>query len=248
MVSFFLMKKIQIYALSILSLFLFITPVFAASSDLVARYHLNENTNNTTQDTSGNNLLGSVQNASVIAGKYGNGFDFTNGGYVRVSNNALLEPVNVSVEAWVKSPTSPGVYKYMLSKGAQTCNSASYALYTGLNGGLQFYISNGTVFTDSPDAGTGVWDGNWHYIVGSFDGSTVRLYVDGQQIGTGTPSTVGIGYNLADGNDLYLGRYNGSCIYGFNGQVDEVRIWNRVLSQTEITQHYGTNSIWTENN
>ena len=41
-------------------------------------------------------------------------------------------------------------------------------------------------FTRSPDTGTGVWDSNWHFAVGTNDGNSVRLYVDGKQIGTGT--------------------------------------------------------------
>lgn len=242
------MKNFYLVLLALLSFLLFTTPTMAANSDLISRYHLNENTNNTTQDSSGNDLVGQDYSISLVPGKYGNAFDTSNGGYVQITDTSLLEPANVSVEAWVKAVNFPGSYQYVLSKGANGCNVASYALYTGATGGLQFYISNGTTFATSPDAGRGIWDGKWHYVVGSFDGATVRLYVDGQQVSQGTPTTITPAYNFPDGNDLYIGRYNGTCLFGFNGQLDEVRIWNRALTSNEITQHYGTNSIWTDNN
>ncbi len=45
------------------------------------------------------------------------------------------------------------------------------------NGGLSYNIS--------PDAGTNIWDGNWHSVVGTFNGSEVDLYVDGKEVGSG---------------------------------------------------------------
>jgi len=115
-------------------------------------------------------------------------------------------------------------------------------LYTGASGGLQFYISNGNTFELSPDAGTGVWDGNWHHATGTYDGANVRLYVDGLEVGTGTPTNINISYNLPDSNDLYIGRYVGTCTLTFNGDIDEVRIWNQALNQETIQQHTNTNS------
>ena len=55
--------------------------------------------------------------------------------------------------------------------------------------GLEFYISQngGLTYAISPDAGAGIWDGNWHFVVGTYDGLNVRLYVDGKQVGNGTP-------------------------------------------------------------
>jgi hypothetical protein len=162
--------------------------------------------------------------------------------FVRVANSPALEPSTITVDAWVKS-SGPGQFAYILSKGANACIASSYALYTGGSGGLFFYISpDGVNFVLSPDAGTGVWDGNWHHVAGTFNGSTVRLYVDGAEVAAGTPTGISIGYGLSPTNDLFLGRFNGTCILSFQGEVDEVEIYSRALDASEILAIFNAGS------
>jgi hypothetical protein len=152
----------------------------------------------------------------------------------------------VTVSAWVNSATSPGNFKYIVAKGAQACLAASYGLYTGANGGLEFYVaSNGGLnWTISPDAGaTAVWDGNWHSVIGTFDGSTVRLYVDGKEVGSGTADTAAVSYNLSTGNDLEIGNYGGCSGLGFSGKIDEVKVFNRALGPQEIRVAVGLSNL-----
>jgi hypothetical protein len=150
---------------------------------------------------------------------------FDGGDFVRVVNAPALEPDGVTVVARVRS-AGPGSFRYVVSKGALSCLTASYGLYTGESGGLSFYVSDGRVFTLSPDAGTSVWDGQWHTVVGAFDGRSVRLFVDGTEVGTGVPTTAAIGYGLPDSADLLVGGYAGPCgnPLGFVGDVDAVAL------------------------
>jgi hypothetical protein len=99
---------------------------------------------------------------------------------------------------------------------------------------LRFYISDGDSYSESPDAGVGIWDGNWHLVAGTYDGQTVRLFVDGTEIGSGTSSTISINYNLPENNRLYIGAYRGSCELRFDGRIDEVRLFSRALTDVEI--------------
>lgn len=117
-----------------------------------------------------------------------------------VADQSALTRAHVTVSAWVKSATAPGNFKYIVAKGASGCIAAAYGLYTGANGGLEFYVSSngGLTYAISPDAGTGIWDGNWHSVVGTFDGSEVNLYVDGKEVGTGTSDATAIAYGPAD--------------------------------------------------
>ncbi len=78
---------------------------------------------------------------------------------VRMPDAPSLEPDGVTVLARVRS-TGPGAFRYVMSKGAFQCENASYGLYTGEDGGLVFYVSDGTRFHLSADAGAGLWDGN----------------------------------------------------------------------------------------
>lgn len=240
------MKKfLFLLSFSLFLVILFNNNVLAVEDNLIARWNMNTLSNNMMSDSSGNNLNGITSGITLVNGKFGNAFNFTGNGFATVSDNPLLEPANLSIEAWVKSASSPGIYKYIISKGVNGCVNASYALYTGINGGLQFYVAQGNSYILSPDAGTGVWDGNWHHVTGTFDGSNIRLYVDQTEIGNGTSANSVINYNLPDGNNLTVGNYinpNCSANYGFTGQIDEVRLWNRALSAAEISQHAQTNS------
>jgi hypothetical protein len=84
-----------------------------------------------------------------------------------------------------------------------------------------------------------VWDGAWHHLAGTYDGVTVRLYVDGVEQGTGTPATSAINYALADNNTFRIGGYRSSCVdFLFTGDIDEVQIFNRALTAQEIAAIY----------
>src|SRR5262249_55061829 len=112
------------------------------------------------------------------------------------------------------------------------------ALVSSTNGGLWFYVGNGGAFAYSPDAGTGIWDGNWHHVVGTYDGSFVRLYVDGAEIGNGNELDNILGYGLPTTNDLFIGTYGGIAGYSFNGLIDEPAVFNRALTAAEVRERF----------
>jgi Concanavalin A-like lectin/glucanases superfamily len=181
---------------------------------------------------------GILQNGTTYApGHDGQAFQFDGiDDTVKVFNAPNLEPQTVSVEMWVNGTTPDG---YLLAKGANQMVASSYALYA-VHGGMRFYVADAAGhFAESPDAGNGVWDGNWHHVVGTYDGSMVRLYVDGVQIGNGTPTTLTIGYYLPVSNDLTIGTYNG--IIPFKGLIDDAAVYSRALTPEEIQNHFQGN-------
>jgi hypothetical protein len=142
----------------------------------------------------------------------------------------------VTISAWIKHAGNPGNFSYVAAKGANGCIAASYGLYSGPDGGLAFYASQhrGSVYARSPDAGRRVWDGSWHLVVGTYDGTTIRLYVDGTQVGSGTPWKGSLEYLLPDSNDFYIGNYPGCADHAFLGAIDDVMVWNRTLDAGEV--------------
>jgi hypothetical protein len=203
-------------------------------------WKLDEGSGTTAADTSGNGNNGVLAGAATwVPGVFGSALSFDGStAEIKVSDNNALEPANaVTVSAWVKAAGSPGTYRYMAAKGGNQCIAASYGLYTGLGGGLEFYVSerHGLTFALSPDAGQGVWDGNWHLAVGTYDGTTIRLYVDGAQVGSGTPQTGSLEYLLQSSNDFYIGNYPSCQPHHFLGDIDEVMVWSRALSAAEIS-------------
>jgi hypothetical protein len=214
----------------------------SAATNLGAFWHLDESSGTVALDSSGNANHGTIDGAAHVAGKFGNALAFDGiDDKVLIPESASLKPAAVTVEGWVRSSTSPGPVRYIVAQGARTCEAASYGLYTGAGGGLAFYVStdNATLFSVSPEAPATVWDGSWHHVAGTYDGAAVRLYVDGVQVGTGTPTTISIGYGLPNPNGL-LGSFGGTCDpeLAYRGNLDEPRVWQRALSGQEIAASF----------
>jgi hypothetical protein len=216
-----------------------------ASSDLVGNWQLDEGSGTHVTDSSGAGNSGVLSGAATwTTGHPGSALKFSGtgaadvAGEVDVPDSPSLEPASaVTVSAWVRADGSPGDYRYVVAKSETRCIAASYGLYTGPDGGLEFYVSKnrGTVYDRSPDAGTRVWDGQWHLAVGTFDGKTVRLFVDGTEIGSGTSHAGALEYGLTDGNDLFIGDYPSCANHGFIGTIDDVMIWSRALSSADVS-------------
>lgn len=209
----------------------------SSTANLVALWHFDENTGTTANDSTANSNDGTVYGASWVDGKLGKALSFDGNDYVIVPDSSLLEPDRITVEAWVKSSGTPGNYRYIVSKYLPTKpgNYSSYGLYTANSGGLKFYIGLSSTWVASPDAGTGIWDGNWHHIAGTYDGSAVKLYVDGEPVAGAGSTTSDIEYEGT--GDLFIGAYT-TTSYCFSGTIDEVRIWDGALTADEIFYSY----------
>lgn len=208
-------------------------PPASAASDLAGLWLLNEGSGQVARDLSLSGNRGQLGSTSVADAQdpswislpsvffRRSALRFSGSQRVQMTNAPSLEPDGVTVLARVRG-TAGGAYRYVASKGALSCETASYGLYTGAAGGLRFYVSDGRTYTLSDDAGTAVWDGRWHTVVGAFDGTSVRLWVDGAEVGTAVPATLSIGYGLPDSQDFFLGDYAGPCgsPLGFVGDID----------------------------
>lgn len=232
-------------ALAVLALAAVPSAAAAAHPDLIASWPLDEGAGQVARDRSAHGLdglLGSTPDADEadpawVSGHDGRGaLHFGRGDQVVVGDSPHLEPAELTAEAWVRKEGSPGPWAYILSKGADGCEAASYGLYSGADGGLNFYVYDGRAYRlSSPDAGRDIWDGRWHHVAGTFDGDRVRLYVDGVQVGDGNPAP-GIRYGLPSGEAFYIGNYRGSCDRPFDGAIDDVRMWSRAFGPADIPQ------------
>jgi hypothetical protein len=171
-----------------------------------------------------------------IAGLSGGALHFSNDSFVRLPTADQLAPATLTVEAVVRADQSPGEYRYIISRGAQNCEASSYGLYTAKAGGIAFYVYNGSTYRVTPTAmPSDVWNGQWHHVAGVFDGSTVRLYVDGRPVGAPQPAAVTIAYGLTS-PDTYFGTYQGTCTLPTTGDVDLVRVWRGPLGAPFVGQ------------
>jgi hypothetical protein len=217
-----------------------------AAEPLRGEWHLDESCGGASclnADSSGNGLTGTQSGSpTVVPGVFGNALHFSSeADFVNMGNQPLLQPPTVTLLAWVRANSTPATVKDIASQGAGgSCAHASYALYTGGSSnspGLRFYIWNGSQAFVTPPASNAMWDGAWHLVAGTYDGANVHLYVDGQEVGAGTPASGNIGYGLDVNNDFRIGSYgDAACTEdtGFPGDIDETRIYSRALTATEL--------------
>lgn len=229
-------------ALGVIFMGALLTPAARADTSLVGQWHLDEvdaqaGSASTTPASAGGVPL-QISGATATAGRFGNAFSFNgaNGDALSATDPAL-NSAQVTVMAWVKASGSPGQYKDVVSQnGNPACSVASYALYDGSSGGLQFYIANGdsSAIVSAAEPPANIWDGQWHAVAGVYDGSSVRLYVDGAEVGSPTDATgSAIDYALSD-TTFEVGNFHACSGFGYTGAIDEVSVYGRALSAAEI--------------
>jgi len=204
---------------------------------------MNERSGQVVYDWSGNRnhgQLGSTPGAddndpTWIRGIFNVGSALRFGGddFVTIPDSAALRPAQLTVSAWFRGTTAPESYSYLVAKGADGCLSSSFALYTNQFGEIAFYVYDGAAWVRSPVADAGLWDGSWHHAAGTYDGQTVRLFIDGRQVGSGTPADIAIRYDLPSTSST-LGVYDGSCDLYLVGDIDGVSVWSRALPIADI--------------
>jgi hypothetical protein len=168
-----------------------------------------------------------------------NALNFGGDDFVAIRDSNALRLPSFTVSMWVRSASSPGAFSYLLSKGSDECTSASWAISTGNNGGLQSYVWDGN--TQKPSGGAEpaeVWNGKWHNVAMTYDGTSTRLFLDGRDLGAGVGNANPVDYDLPDPGAT-LGGYRGSCDLFFTGDIDQVMVFDRPLPMAEIWDRWG---------
>lgn len=146
--------------------------------------------------------------------------------------NTALDPLNtITVQAWVRPTTNTGL-GVIVGNYANPNQSAMQFLLRRDNSGYSFWIQ-GTATFRTVEATNTVILNTWQHVVGVWNGSELRIYVDGSLIATTTGVTDS---SLATTtNSVIIGNNQaGSGAERFTGSIDEVRIWNVALSATDI--------------
>jgi hypothetical protein len=199
----------------------------------VAYWKLDETSGPSSFDSSGNNITGTWVNGPTFTTDKPSAITFTDAGsllfngsnqYVTMGTPPQLPSGNAprTLCAWAKN-AGGGNYHMFASYGSASTDAG---MWLGANGTS---LSAGSWGDDMPDI-PNFWDGNWHFICMTFDGTTANLYADGVLKETASKPL----WNLVP-NVCYVGCYlNGGAFW--NGSVDDVRIYNRALSATEVSQ------------
>jgi chitodextrinase len=204
------------------------------SAGLVAAYSFNEGSGVSVADASGSGNVGTVSNASWVAGgKYGAALSFNgSSSLVTVSDSSSLRlSGGMTLEAWVNPSALGSSWRDVLFK--EQPGDMVYSLYAhdGVRPLGQVFIGG-----EKNVLGTaGLPLNGWTHLAVTYDGASLRLYVNGALAQTAPLS----GTIAGSTGVLHIG---GNSVWGeyFQGLIDEVRVYNRALSQADIQTDLNT--------
>ena len=146
--------------------------------------------------------------------------------FVKVQGGANLQKRSFTLELWGKS-NATGVDQVMISQGTDAFQSFSFGVDASDN--LYFTMNNQTVVSSSALTTLNEWH---HYaIVYDYDANTAELFVDGVLANLSVNTIVA---NYLGGGELYFGKKMPSNSAFFNGNIHEVRLWNKTRTTPEI--------------
>jgi len=198
-------------------------PVDPGTDNLVASYSFE----NDAQDGSGNGLNGTLVGPVFVEGIAGMALSFDGvNDYVDFGNNAAFDITEqITLSAWVNTnDAGNGQHNPYVSKGDQT-----YAIKHASSNTIEFFIYNGGWFTANVRVDSS-FNGEWHHVAGTYDGSELKTYVDGV-----------LGATVAHQGSIDIQTHNLTIAMNsqetdrfYDGVIDEVKIYNRALSASEI--------------
>ena len=210
-------------------------PDYVPTEGLVAWYPFNGNAN----DESGNGNDGEVAGASIAGDHHGgqSAFYFNgDGDQISIPYSASLAPTEqISVSVWCNPETLEG--KNLVSNGTHVnyFQRSYYMFGPNESGQCRFRINAGGVEDNVYSSGS-FGTSEWIHVIGTYDGTHMKLYVNGQLEGTLAKSGPinQHGYGTTVGGNIFYAWSD----YWFQGSIDDIGIWNRALTEDEILALY----------
>jgi hypothetical protein len=199
--------------------------------------------NTTWTDTSGqgntltmNGTLTSTAGHSSGANLASSSYSSSN--YLSINDNSSLSITgNITMSAWIYI-TSQNVNNIIFEKAI---NSGQYGYdFFVWNSGNKLYcrLSNNGATQTAAIGATGVSANTWHHVACVYNGTDIRVYLDGSLDSNSTNNPKTYSGDIYNGTDpLYIGKLDATNY--MRGNIDDAAIWGRALSSTEISTIYG---------
>src|SRR3989344_915725 len=208
--------------------------VVPSTSGLVGYYTLNEGSGGTANDTSGNNNTGSISGAIWTTGKIAGALSFNGtSNFISIPDSDSLDITGAgTIATWIN--LSINRWNGVFAKGNVNDDGKSYnyAMEVKNDNHVVCVFGNGTTNNTVTSTATIIANQLTH-VACTWDGSNFKLYINGA-LNTSVSQTITPSANTSP---LYLGKFGGNVDY-LQGLLDEVRIYNRSLSTSEIQDLY----------
>jgi hypothetical protein len=211
---------------------------------LIGYWRLGEQSGTVANDASGHGYVGAYVNAPTLAvagALYGDvdtaaTFLGSSSQAVTLGTVAALGAMTttVAVEAWIKKASAPSADQVIFSH--RSGGILGYSVYIPSTGDLGIFAGDNTNY-GVPVSGVSVCDNAWHHIVAQRNGNAALFYVDGVLLtyNNTSASFASVG-SMAGSVAAVIGSWNSGGY--FTGSIDEVAVYNRVLTAVEVAAHY----------
>ncbi|HYQ69731.1 LamG-like jellyroll fold domain-containing protein [Actinophytocola sp.] len=200
--------------------------------DGIAYYPFSEGTGTVTSDEAGSHDGTLVNNPAWTTGVNGNALQFNNS-YVDTGASLVDTAVqNYSVAAWVRIDDLNGFQTAVSQDG--DANSGYFLQYSDQDDRFAFSFVGARALAPAPPT-----PGQWYHLVGVRDAAagTLKLYVDGALVGQ---TSACLGSSATGHTVIGRAKYGGNQVDFWRGAIDQVHVYDRALSDTEVTQLYSS--------
>lgn len=213
--------------------------VSALNSGLVAHYEFEDGSGTTATDSTTNANDGVLAgNAAFVNGTIGDGIDFspdTSGTSVMtIADDVALDfgSGDFTISFWAYTPAG-GPTSTLLADGSSGNPGQTLTVLT--DGRISWNLSDGT---NSSSYIVGTTTDQWQLVTLTRKGNIMQTYLDGSPSG-GTTTFAG---NITNPGDMFVGAFNAGGTLEYDGQIDDLRFYDRAISGAEATQLYALRS------
>lgn len=214
-------------------------------SGLVARWHMDEGSGSTIDDSSSGSNDGTIAGASWAGADGGRWYTSTTAGfstgdslsfdgtddYISVADSSSLDVSSITIAAWIKTGSDVTSTQYIVSKWNEGTNQRSYAVLIE-NLSVYFLTSQfGTLATVDSQGRATLLTNTWYHVAVTSDGSVKKIFINGELSGTSWAWA----YSIHAGTAVFnIGAKDSTPVEPYTGIIDEVSVYNTALSANEI--------------
>ncbi|XEC95851.1 LamG-like jellyroll fold domain-containing protein [Paenibacillus tarimensis] len=216
------------------------TTAYLQDSSLIAWYKFDETSGTTAADSSGhgnNGTLGGGANTTWTTGKYGNAVNFggvnTDATYVTLPGNLVDNMSSMTFTAWVNSSNTSDYTSLFTAAPSAASSPTKYMMFQPR--GSRFMITNGGASGEqNMSPGSNLTANTWKHIAITLSGNTGILFIDGAEVARNENMTLKPSDLAPTTSGNFIGKSAWTGDKYVKGQVDDVRIYKRAISASEV--------------